>query len=110
MSFHDSFGHFGERYGWEVSAFVPHDASDVTPGWVSYVLERVREEGIPVVFAEPQFSPGVLAQAARDSGVAVGVIYSDSLDDDVPTYIAMMKFNAESLLRLAASREEVSVQ
>jgi hypothetical protein len=29
--------------------------------------------------------------------VPVGIIYSDVLDDTVPTYIEMMRFNARSL-------------
>lgn len=97
VTFHDAFGYFARRYGWKVSAFVPGDASDVTPGAVIQVMERVRAEGIPAVFAEPQFGTGVLEQAARDTGVRVGVIYSDTIDEKVPGYIEMMRSNAKSL-------------
>ena len=100
VTFHDAFGHFAQRYGWKVSAFVPGDASDVTPGRVIRVMERIMEEGIPAVFAEPQFNADVIQQAAGDTGVSVGPIYSNSLDDNVTTYIEMMRFNARSLLRL----------
>jgi ABC-type Zn uptake system ZnuABC Zn-binding protein ZnuA len=34
VTFHDAFGYFRRRYGWQVSAFVPSDASDITPGAV----------------------------------------------------------------------------
>jgi ABC-type Zn uptake system ZnuABC Zn-binding protein ZnuA len=97
VTFHDAFGHFGRRYGWEVSALVPSDASDVTPGAVVQVMERIQEDGIPAVFAEPQLRSDVLEQAARDTGVRVGTIYSDTIDDIAPTYIEMMRFNARSL-------------
>ena len=97
ITFHDAFGHFAVRYGWRVSAFVGGDASDVTPNAVVKVMERVREEGIPAVFAEPQFSGNVLNEAASDAGVAVGILYSDSLDARAPTYLDMMRFNARSL-------------
>ena len=97
VTFHDAFTYFGERYGWEVTAFVPGDASDATPGAVVEVMDRIGEEGIPAVFAEPQFSSGVLEQAAKDAGVTVAEIYSGSLDATVPTYIEMMRFNARSL-------------
>ena len=100
VTFHDAFGHFGQHYGWDVSAFVPWDGGQVTPGRIVEVMERIKGEGIPVVFVEPQFSPAVMEQAARDTGVAVGAIYSDSLNGDVSTYIEMMRFNANSLLRL----------
>ena len=97
VTFHDSFTYFGERYGWEVTAFVPGDASDATPRAVVKVMDRIGEENVPAVFAEPQFSSGVLEQAARDAGVTVAEIYSGSLDATVPTYIEMMRFNARSL-------------
>jgi zinc/manganese transport system substrate-binding protein/manganese/iron transport system substrate-binding protein len=97
VTFHDAFGYFARRYGWEVSAFVPSDASRVTPVSVVEVMRSIESGGIPAVFAEPQFRADVLEQAARDTGVRVGTIYSDSLDDTVPTYIEMMRFNANSL-------------
>jgi ABC-type Zn uptake system ZnuABC Zn-binding protein ZnuA len=97
VTFHDAFGYFARRYGWEVSAFVPSDASRVTPVSVVEVMRSIESGGIPAVFAEPQFRADVLEQAARDTGVRVGTIYSDSLDETVPTYIEMMRFNANSL-------------
>ena len=98
VTFHNSFGYFAERYGWGVYAFVPSDATDVTPRAVTAVLERVQQDGILAVFAEPQFGSDVLSQAAKDAGVSVGVIYSDALDANAPTYIDMMRFNARSLV------------
>jgi ABC-type Zn uptake system ZnuABC Zn-binding protein ZnuA len=97
VTFHDAFGHFARRYGWRVSAFVPSGAGEVTPEKVVKVMKVMKAEGIPAVFAEPQFRQDVLEQAARDTGIRVGTIYSDTLDDKVPTYIEMMRFNAQSL-------------
>ena len=97
VTFHDAFGYFAQRYGWQVSAFVPSSAGEVTPEKVVSVMKVIKAEGIPAVFAEPQFRQDVLEQAARDTGVRVGTIYSDALDDKVPTYIEMMRFNAKSL-------------
>ena len=97
VTFHDAFGYFAQRYGWKVSAFVAHDAGDVTPGAVARVLESIKTEGIPAVFAEPQFNEDVMNEAAQDAGVVVAPIYSDALSDEVPTYIEMMRFNARSL-------------
>jgi ABC-type Zn uptake system ZnuABC Zn-binding protein ZnuA len=97
VTFHDAFGHFARRYGWRVSAFVPSGAGEVTPEKVANVIKVMQAEGIPAVFAEPQFRQDVLEQAARDTGIRVGTIYSDTLDDKVPTYIEMMRFNAKSL-------------
>ncbi len=100
ITFHDAFGHFAERYGWQVTSLVGSDASQVSPGPVVEILDRVREQGIPAVFAEPQFSSGLLEKAAQEAGVEVGPIYSEVQDGDVASYIDMMLFNAKSLARL----------
>jgi zinc/manganese transport system substrate-binding protein/manganese/iron transport system substrate-binding protein len=98
VTFHDAFGHFGERYGWRLTSLVSQGAGDVTPRALVNLLEILRDEGVPAVFAEPQFSEGVLRQAAGDAGVSVETIYSDALSEDVSTYIEMMRFNANSLV------------
>ena len=98
VTYHDAFGHFGARYGWKVSALVSSDAGDVTPASVVAMMDQVRDQGLPAVFAEPQFRSQVLEQAAQDAGVQVGTIYSDVLDGNVNTYAEMMRFNARSLV------------
>lgn len=100
ITFHDAFGHFATRYGWQITALVGSDASQVSPGPVIEILEQVKTQGIPAVFAEPQFSSGLLQKAAEDAGVKVGSIYSDVQSGEAASYIDMMLFNAESLARL----------
>jgi manganese/iron transport system substrate-binding protein len=97
VTFHDAFGYFAARYGWKASAFAPSDASEVTPGAIVSVMRQIRNEGIPAVFAEPQFSSGVLEGAAQDAGIRVGTIRSLP-DDEAPTYIDMMRSNAKTLM------------
>ncbi len=97
VTFHDAFAYFAQRYGWRTSSFVAHDASDVTPGKVAEIIEAVRREGIKAIFTEGQFSSDILDQTAKDVGIRVGTIYSDVLDETVPTYLEMMRFNAKSL-------------
>ena len=98
VSFHDAFGYFGARYGFEVLAFVRGDGGDVTPGAVVEVIEAVRARGIGAVFAEPQLRRGVLERAAADAGVAVGEIRSATFDAAAPNYIEMMRANARSIV------------
>jgi ABC-type Zn uptake system ZnuABC Zn-binding protein ZnuA len=97
VTFHDAFRHFGWRYGWQVSSFVSSDAGDVIPAAIVAVLDRVADGGLPAVFVEPQFRSEVIERAAQDAGVAVGTIYSDVLDENVSTYIEMMRANARTL-------------
>ena len=100
ITFHDAFGHFGARYGWEVTALVGSDASQVSPGPVVAILEQVREQGVSAVFAEPQFNSGLLQKAAEEAGIEVGPIYSNVQNGEIASYIDMMLFNAKSLARV----------
>ena len=76
---------------------VANDAGTVTPGTVLTLIERLREEGLPAVFAEPQFRSPIIVQAAEDAGISLGLVYSDVPDDKAATYLDMMRFNANSL-------------
>ena len=76
VTFHDAFGYFGTRYDMEVQAFVGGHGGDVSPDDIANVLELVEHNGLPAVFAEPQFSADALQQVARDAGIQVGIIRS----------------------------------
>lgn len=100
VTYHDAFGHFGDRYGWRTSALVSNDAGGVTPNAITQLQQQVRQEGITAVFTEPQFRSKIIDLAAEDTGVEVGTIYSDVLDGRAATYIGMMRLNAENLAAL----------
>ena len=100
ITFHDAFGHFARRYSWQITSLVSSDASQVSPGPVVEILKRVKTQGIPAIFAEPQFNSGLLLKAAEEAGVEVGPIYSDVQEGEAASYIDMMLFNAKSLARL----------
>ena len=60
------------------------------------ILKQIKRDGIPAFFVEPQFSSGLMQQAALDSGVRLGAIRS-LVDNQADTYLAMMRANAQSL-------------
>lgn len=97
VSYHDAFSHFGDRYGWETTSLVPHDASDSTPDDIVRVMARIVEDGIPAVFIEPQLESAVMRAAAQDAGAVFATIRT-LVDDNAPTYIAMMRGNTQSLV------------
>ena len=96
ITFHDAYGHLARRYGWQISSFVSSDASDVTPGDFAVILKQIKSDGIPAFFVEPQFSSGLIRQAALDSGVRLGTIRS-LVDEQADTYLRMMTANAQAL-------------
>ena len=97
VTFHDAFGHFAQRYGWKVSAFVDSDADEAGPADVVRIMDQVRTESLPAVFVEPQFRSDVIRRAANDAGVNVWPIHSDVADTEVTSYTEMMRFNAQTL-------------
>lgn len=97
VTFHDAFRHWGQHYGWRVSAFVDSDSDEVTPETVVQVLKQIEKESIPAVFAGPQFQTSIIQQTASDAGISVGTIYSDLSKTGPSTYIEMMELNAQSI-------------
>ncbi len=99
---HDAFGYLADYIGFEVAAVV-----SVSPGQepsaadIAALVETIEEVGIAAVFEEPQLGAeaSVLRQAADDADVEVCTLYSGALDDRVPTYIDLMRFNADELAR-----------
>ncbi len=99
VTFHDAFGYFGTRYDFEVMAFVGGHGGAVSPDDIARVLDLVEDEGLPAVFAEPQFSADALEQVARDAGIQVGIIQSMAADPWAG-YIDMMRANADAIAEL----------
>lgn len=97
VTFHDAFGHFAYRYGWDSSALLTHEDGDITPKAITSIMETVTSKGITTIFMEPQFNSSILDQLSNDTTVAIGIIYSDTLDNTTSTYIDMMRFNANSI-------------
>ncbi|MCL3777470.1 MULTISPECIES: anchored repeat ABC transporter, substrate-binding protein [unclassified Actinomyces] len=97
---HDAYGYLANAYGLSVSGFIAPN-----PGVEPSVADRVRlaatlrDLGIPAVFLEPNLARtrSVLRTVAQEAGVAVCPLYGDTLDEAAPTYIDMMRFNADSL-------------
>lgn len=99
---HDAFSHLAQYAGLGVVAFVAEaPGREPSPAEVARLGRAIRDEAVPAVFVEPQASTesDVLRRAAADAGVPVCTLYSDALDADVDSYIALMRFNADELAR-----------
>jgi zinc/manganese transport system substrate-binding protein/manganese/iron transport system substrate-binding protein len=99
---HDAFGYLAEFLGFEIAAFVATGpGQEPSPDDIRNIVETIQDEGVPAVFTEPQTGgeSRTLQQAAEDAGAMVCTLYSDALDETVPTYIDMMRFNADEIRR-----------
>lgn len=99
---HDAFGYMADYMGLEIAAFVVESpGQEPSAQDVAELVEAIEDSGVPAVFEEPQLGgeATVLERAAEDTGAEVCTLYSGALDEGVPTYIDLMRFNAEEIAR-----------
>jgi len=97
-----SLEYFGSYYAIELTAQLSlYAGQQLTEEDVVRIKQRIEERAALAVFAEPYASPAseLLRRAAEESGVQVCTLYSDSLDDQVSTYIDLIRFDADELAR-----------
>lgn len=97
---HDAFAYLARAYDLEVAGFVaPNPAAEPSLADRQRLTESIRTLGVPAVFLEPGLAArsSVLTEIADDVGLDVCPIYGDAFDDEVQSYVEMMRFNADSL-------------
>ena len=82
LTYHDSFPHFGPRYGLElIGAVQPSDFTEPSAREVAALIDQVRETGVPAIFGSQVFPSPVMEQIAKEGGAR----FVDQLrDDDLP--------------------------
>jgi len=97
---HDAFGYLGAAYDVDISGFVtPNPSAEPSLADRRRLSETIRNLGIPAVFLEPNLAArsSTLTEVAHEQDIRVCRIYGDTFDDTVTDYVAMMRFNADSL-------------
>ncbi|RMI46694.1 anchored repeat ABC transporter, substrate-binding protein [Streptomyces triticirhizae] len=97
---HDAFGYLGEAYGLDIAGFVtPNPATEPSMAERRRLGEAIDNLSVPAVFLEPNLRSrsSTLTQIAEERGVAICPIYGDAFDEEVTSYVAMMRANADSL-------------
>lgn len=100
---HEAFGYFGKAYGVTfLAAAGVSSQAEPSAREVARLIDQIRRDGIRAVFVENVTSPRLVEQIARETGAkAGGVLYSDALSAKPPadTYLGMMRWNADQLLK-----------
>jgi anchored repeat ABC transporter substrate-binding protein len=99
---HDAFAYLGRAYDLTIAGFVtPNPAVEPSLSDRRKLSETIANLDVPAVFLEPALAQrsSVLAEVADTAGIAVCSIYSDSFGPDAGTYVDLMRFNADSLVR-----------
>ncbi len=81
MVFHPSWGYFAQTYGLEQVA-IEIEGKNPKPAQLQELIEHAREQGIKLIFAQPQFSTKSAALVARE--INGQVIFADPLAADWP--------------------------
>ncbi len=91
--YHPAFGYFAETYGLK-QVPVEIEGKEPSPRHIADLVRRAREQGVRVIFVQPQFSP----KAAQAIAGAIGgaVVPLDPLAED---YIANMEAVADALIQ-----------
>ena len=102
---HHGYAYLEQGYGIDIAGFVtPNPAIEPSPRDVIALRRTLENLRLPAVFIEPtqEASADVIRETAQSLGIAVCPIYGDTLDESVPSYLDLMRFNAESLHRCLA--------
>lgn len=93
---HDAWSRFTQRYGLRVAGVVRTDGvHEPTPGEFAEVVRAVREQGVGVVFTEPQIESGEARRLAQTAGIRLGTL--DPLGGG--DWSALMRNNAAEIVR-----------
>ena len=102
---HDTFGYFAERYGLQVSSVmgtVSSEVADPSAAQIAAIIETIRREQVPAIFAENILNPQLTEQVAREAGVrVVPTLFTDALGEegsDGESYLQMMRSNVTKIV------------
>jgi ABC-type Zn uptake system ZnuABC Zn-binding protein ZnuA len=97
---HDAWRYFAARYDFEIIGIVMSSPdSEVSAKNLMDLLQVIEENGVSVVFSEPQLHVNELDMLAAEGEVEIAVLLTDSFTEGVETYIELMQFNCDQLVK-----------
>ncbi|MEZ0321032.1 MAG: metal ABC transporter substrate-binding protein, partial [Thermus sp.] len=95
---HLSLLYFARRYGLEVvGALRDAGGQELGPKARVALLKEAELGGVDLVVAEPQLDPAPLRRVAGELGARLVVLYTDTLDRRVPSYLDLLRWNRMAL-------------
>ena len=109
LTSHDAFGYFSEAYG--IQFLAPMGLSTETEASaadVAELIDQIKAEGVKAYFLENSNDSRLVKQIANATGAQPGgELYPEALspaDGPAPTYIDMMKLNAELIAKAVSEQ------
>jgi ABC-type Zn uptake system ZnuABC Zn-binding protein ZnuA len=101
--FHNAFNYYDARFGLTTLGVVEtNPGADPSPQHLAEIVELARSHHVRAVFAEPEYSPKLIAALAESAGITtVSDLYDDSIGTDpkVATYIGMIDYDTDTIVR-----------
>jgi ABC-type Zn uptake system ZnuABC Zn-binding protein ZnuA len=104
LTYHDSWAYFAPRYNMTViGAVQPSDFGEPTPREVARIIDQIRSEKVPAIFASEVFPTKVVNQIAKEGNVKIVGTLSDDVLPGNPrnpqhSYVGMMLENMKNML------------
>jgi len=104
VTYHDSWAYFAPRYNMTViGAVQPSDFSEPSPLDIAKLIDQIKAEKVPAIFASEVFSNRITDQIAKEAGVnIVQTLRDDALPGNLTspnhTYVGMMLDNMENMV------------
>lgn len=104
VTYHDSWAYFAPRYNMTViGAVQPSDFSEPSPLDIAKLIDQIKTEKVPAIFASEVFSNRITDQIAKEAGVNIVQTLSDdalpgNLTSPNHTYVGMMLDNMENMV------------
>ena len=104
ITYHDSWAYFAPRYNMTViGAVQPSDFSEPSPLDIAKLIDQIKAEKVPAIFASEVFSNKITDQIAKEAGVnIVQTLRDDALPGNLTspnhTYVGMMLDNMEKMI------------
>jgi ABC-type Zn uptake system ZnuABC Zn-binding protein ZnuA len=101
---HDSFQYFAQRYGFRVvGAVMPITTkTEPTAQELAHLVETIKHEGVPAVFAEKSHSQRLAKRIAEETGAKlIGGLHTGSLGEpggEAGTYIDLMRYDVRTIV------------
>ncbi|HNS49719.1 MAG TPA: metal ABC transporter substrate-binding protein [Anaerolineae bacterium] len=100
---HETLAYFARRYGFQIVGAVYPLSPSAEPSAqdLAALEEAIRSYSLSVLFTEGTVSPVLAEQVARDTGVRLVPLYTESLGPDgsgAETYQDLMRYNVQAIL------------
>ena len=98
VTYHRGFDYFFRHYDITVSgSYLDLAGNEPSGRGLTRLLERIRTEGIPALFLEPQLPEGPARTLAEEAGLRLGTLDPLGFDPEITTYSQLLRHNARQI-------------